>query len=119
MPVAVSLVTGLLGAGKSTVVQALLAHKPPGEKWAIFVNEVGAVGIDGASHNIGYMMDDTTYVDMPLSEGRKCKAGRCCEACSRNVFPTFATAAGSVCRSIAPTESAFQCSKKPRRFAKR
>ena len=50
-------------------------------------------GIDGASHNIGYMMDDTTYVDMPLSEGRKCKAGRCCEACSRNVFPTFATAA--------------------------
>ena len=49
MPVAVSLVTGLLGAGKSTVVQALLAHKPPGEKWAIFVNEVGAVGIDGAA----------------------------------------------------------------------
>ena len=44
-----TLVTGLLGAGKSTAVDALLRHKPMGEVWAIFVNEFGQVGIDAAA----------------------------------------------------------------------
>lgn len=44
----VHLVTGFLGAGKSTVIRGMLANKPAGERWAILVNEFGQVGIDQA-----------------------------------------------------------------------
>lgn len=43
-----TLVTGALGVGKTTAIRAALAHKPPGERWAVLVNEFGAIGIDGA-----------------------------------------------------------------------
>ena len=46
--VAVNLVTGSLGAGKTTLIQNLLKQKPAQEKWGLLVNEFGAVGIDGA-----------------------------------------------------------------------
>ncbi len=42
-----NIITGFLGAGKSTVIRHLLKHKPEDERWAILVNEFGAVGIDG------------------------------------------------------------------------
>lgn len=42
------LVTGLLGAGKTSAVRSLLAQRPPGARWAVLVNEFGSVGIDGA-----------------------------------------------------------------------
>jgi len=42
------LVTGLLGAGKTSAVLSLLAQRPPGARWAVLVNEFGSVGIDGA-----------------------------------------------------------------------
>ena len=32
---------------------------------------------------------------MPLSEGRSCEGGECCDACSRVHFPAFATQAES------------------------
>jgi len=38
-------------------------------------------------------MDDISHQDLELKEGRKCEGGTCCEACSRNVFPTFASPA--------------------------
>jgi G3E family GTPase len=44
--VPVNLVTGFLGAGKTTAIRQLLAQKPPGERWAVVVNEFGKVGID-------------------------------------------------------------------------
>lgn len=44
----VHLITGFLGAGKSTVIQGMLAQKPAAERWAILVNEFGQVGIDQA-----------------------------------------------------------------------
>lgn len=44
----VNLVTGFLGAGKTTAVRHLLAHRPPGERWAVLVNEFGEVGVDAA-----------------------------------------------------------------------
>ena len=50
-------------------------------------------GIEAAAHNINYVLDDSTMAELPLVEGRKCQKGRCCDACSRNVFPTFATPA--------------------------
>jgi G3E family GTPase len=41
-------VTGPLGAGKTTVIRAALRQRPPGERWAVLVNEFGEVGVDGA-----------------------------------------------------------------------
>ncbi|MBV7314700.1 GTP-binding protein [Shewanella sp. NIFS-20-20] len=46
--VAVNLITGLLGAGKTSLIKELLAHKPPHERWAVLVNEFGQVGLDAA-----------------------------------------------------------------------
>ncbi|MBT0585961.1 CobW family GTP-binding protein [Alteromonas oceanisediminis] len=43
-----NIITGALGAGKTTLIRALLATKPAHERWAILVNEFGEVGIDGA-----------------------------------------------------------------------
>jgi G3E family GTPase len=46
--VPVTIVTGFLGAGKTTSILATLANRPPGGRWAVVVNEVGAVGVDSA-----------------------------------------------------------------------
>lgn len=43
-----TLVTGFLGAGKTTLINALLTHKPAHEKWAFLINEFGQIGIDGS-----------------------------------------------------------------------
>jgi G3E family GTPase len=44
----VHVVTGPLGAGKTTVIRAALAERPAGERWAVLVNEFGEIGVDGA-----------------------------------------------------------------------
>ncbi len=45
----VTLISGALGVGKTTALTYLLEHvRPAGEHWAILVNEIGEVGIDGA-----------------------------------------------------------------------
>lgn len=41
-----TIITGFLGAGKTTLVRHLLEHAP-GKRIAIIVNEFGAIGIDG------------------------------------------------------------------------
>jgi G3E family GTPase len=46
--VPLNLVTGFLGAGKTTAIRHLLAHRHDGERWAVLVNEFGQVGIDQA-----------------------------------------------------------------------
>lgn len=43
-----NIVTGFLGAGKTTLIQQLLANKPTNERWAVLVNEFGQIGIDHA-----------------------------------------------------------------------
>ncbi|MGJ8679670.1 CobW family GTP-binding protein [Paraglaciecola sp.] len=48
-----NVITGALGAGKTTLIQALLANKPKTERWAVLVNEFGEVGIDGSYMNGG------------------------------------------------------------------
>ncbi len=44
------LVTGFLGSGKTSLLNRMLARRPPGAtgRWAIIVNELGSVGVDGA-----------------------------------------------------------------------
>ena len=44
----VHLVCGFLGVGKTTALRALAAKRPPSERWAILVNEVGMIDVDGA-----------------------------------------------------------------------
>ena len=41
-----NVITGFLGAGKSTVVLDLLKRKPADQSWAVLVNEFGEVGVD-------------------------------------------------------------------------
>lgn len=43
-----NIITGFLGAGKTTLIQQLLANKPTNERWAVLVNEFGQIGIDQA-----------------------------------------------------------------------
>lgn len=43
-----NIITGFLGAGKTTAILHLLKHKPADEYWAVLVNEFGEIGIDGA-----------------------------------------------------------------------
>lgn len=47
-PIPVNLITGFLGAGKTTAILQLLATRPAGERWAVLVNEFGRIGIDQA-----------------------------------------------------------------------
>mgnify|MGYP006197141399 FL=1 len=42
-----NIITGFLGAGKTTAILQLLKHKPADERWAVLVNEFGEIGIDG------------------------------------------------------------------------
>jgi G3E family GTPase len=46
-PIPVNLINGPLGAGKTSLIRQLLTQKPPGEVWALLINEFGALGIDG------------------------------------------------------------------------
>ena len=46
-----NIITGFLGAGKTTAIRHLLAHKPPQQRWALLINEFGEVGIDAALLN--------------------------------------------------------------------
>ncbi|MFO0904345.1 MAG: CobW family GTP-binding protein [Pirellulales bacterium] len=48
MRVPTNLITGFLGAGKTTAVRSLLTRRPAGARWSVFVNEYGMVSIDQA-----------------------------------------------------------------------
>ena len=46
--IAINIIMGFLGVGKTTAILNLLKNKPADENWAVLVNEFGEVGIDGA-----------------------------------------------------------------------
>lgn len=43
-----NIITGFLGAGKTSAILHLLKHKPDNERWAVLVNEFGEIGVDGS-----------------------------------------------------------------------
>jgi G3E family GTPase len=43
-----NVITGFLGAGKTTAIRHLLGERQEGERWAVLVNEFGKIGIDQA-----------------------------------------------------------------------
>ena len=52
--VPVNVITGFLGAGKTTAILHLLTHKPEHESWAVLVNEFGEIGVDGSLFKGGH-----------------------------------------------------------------
>ena len=48
-------------------------------------------GNEGAARRMNYVFDDGDHKNLPLTEGRRCEGGNCCDKCSRNIFPTFAS----------------------------
>ncbi len=69
-----NIITGFLGAGKSTAILHLLQHKPPGERWAVLVNEFGEVGIDGRILS-GGIPDPTLFIREVAGGCMCCAAG--------------------------------------------
>ncbi|GGJ94555.1 CobW family GTP-binding protein [Pseudomonas matsuisoli] len=47
------IIGGPLGAGKTSLIQHLLAQRPAAERWAVLVNEFGQIGLDAALLNVG------------------------------------------------------------------
>ncbi|MDA8694103.1 GTP-binding protein [Pseudomonadales bacterium] len=43
-----NIITGFLGAGKTSAILHLLKSKPHNERWAVLVNEFGEIGVDGS-----------------------------------------------------------------------
>lgn len=48
-------------------------------------------GTGAAAKKMNYIFDDGDHKNLPLEEGRRCEGGTCCDKCSRNIFPTFAS----------------------------
>lgn len=63
--VPLNLITGFLGAGKTTAIRHLLAHERRGERWAVLVNEFGKVGIDQAVLGGVEGSDEITVKEVP------------------------------------------------------
>jgi G3E family GTPase len=43
-----TVITGFLGAGKTSAIQHFLSLKPENERWAVLINEFGEIGVDGS-----------------------------------------------------------------------
>lgn len=46
-PLKITLVSGLLASGKTSLIQHLLTHKPADQHWGLIINEFGEIGLDG------------------------------------------------------------------------
>jgi G3E family GTPase len=73
-PIDTLLVTGFLGAGKTTLLSGWLAERPPQERWAVLVNESGALGIDRAL--LGGDGPDARVAVAEIAGGCACCAAR-------------------------------------------
>mmetsp|Transcript_13598 Transcript_13598/g.25545 ORF Transcript_13598/g.25545 Transcript_13598/m.25545 type:complete len:558 (-) Transcript_13598:107-1780(-) len=68
--------------------QLLLREK---ETFNVTCMQPDDTGIEGAARKMNYIFDDGDHKNLPLTEGRRCEDGSCCDKCSRNIFRTFAS----------------------------
>lgn len=57
-----NIITGFLGAGKTTAILHLLRHRPGDERWAVLVNEFGEIGIDGSLFRGMHNQDSGVFI---------------------------------------------------------
>ena len=62
LAVPTNIITGFLGAGKTSAILNLLKSKPAGERWAILLNEFGEIGVDGSIVQGQSHEDDGVYI---------------------------------------------------------
>ncbi|KAL9189338.1 hypothetical protein ACHAXT_011828 [Thalassiosira profunda] len=73
------------------IFDADLRHLHSREKVTTNVTCMQPDDSDNFQGKMNYVFDDSSHKDLPLMEGRRCEGGTCCDACSRNLYPTFAT----------------------------
>lgn len=57
-----NIITGFLGAGKTSTILQLMKHKPDNERWAILVNEFGEIGVDGSLFQGQHKPSDQVFI---------------------------------------------------------
>ncbi|MCA0892825.1 CobW family GTP-binding protein [Microbulbifer agarilyticus] len=57
-----NIITGFLGAGKTSTILHLLKSKPANERWAVLVNEFGEIGIDGSLFQGTHREEDGVFI---------------------------------------------------------
>lgn len=57
-----NIITGFLGAGKTSAILHLLKSKPEDERWAVLVNEFGEIGIDGSLFSGQHNEDSGVFI---------------------------------------------------------
>ena len=57
-----NIITGFLGAGKTSAILHLLTIKPVDERWAVLVNEFGEIGIDGSLFEGQHKKEDGIFI---------------------------------------------------------
>ena len=62
LAVPTNIITGFLGAGKTSAILNLIKSKPADERWAILLNEFGEIGVDGSIVQGQSHEDDGVYI---------------------------------------------------------
>lgn len=70
-----NIISGFLGAGKTSAILHLLKNKPKGERWAILVNEFGEIGVDGSLMTGKYSEQHGVYIQEVSGGCMCCAAG--------------------------------------------
>ena len=70
-----NIITGFLGAGKTTAILHLLQHKPANERWAVLVNEFGEIGVDGSLFQGQFSQEHGVYIKEVPGGCMCCTAG--------------------------------------------
>jgi G3E family GTPase len=65
-PIPITVVTGFLGAGKTSLVNRLVANRSDGERIGVVVNEAGEIGLDGE------LLGDTSDDVIEIADGCVC-----------------------------------------------
>ena len=67
-----NIITGFLGAGKTSAILHLLTQKPKNERWAILVNEFGEIGVDAQLLNSNSQQNQQSVFIREVAGGCMC-----------------------------------------------